>query len=77
MDIISFHHQKDRDRKNKVVSSRELLLDEEVSQMRQLPGTCYANHNQLDNDPANDSGIGILGLVPEFGLALLLDILAM
>lgn len=39
--------------------------------MRQLPGTGRRQDGQLDHGPADDAGVGGLGLVAELGLALL------
>lgn len=52
-------------------ASRELLLDEEGSQMWQLPCASDPNDDELDNDPANDPGISGFGLVSEVGFAFL------
>ena len=49
----------------------ELLLNEKGPQMRQLPGACGANNNELDDDPPDDTGICRFGLVAEFGFSLL------
>lgn len=50
---------------------RQLLLDEEGAQMRQLPGAGAAENDELDNHPSNDTGVGGLGLISELGLAFL------
>ncbi len=50
---------------------RQLLLDEEGAQMRQLPGAGTAENDELDNHPSNDTGVGGLGLISELGLAFL------
>lgn len=39
--------------------------------MRQLPGASDSDDDELDEDPANDSGISGLRLVSEVGLAFL------
>lgn len=52
---------------------RQLLLDEEGTQMRQLPDAGTAENDELDNHPANDTGVGGLGLVSELGLAFTLE----
>ena len=49
----------------------KLLLDEERAQMRQLPDAGDTKDNELDKCPANDARVRVLGLVTEFGLALL------
>lgn len=41
--------------------------------MRQLPGTSRRQNGQLDQSPADDAGVGGLGLIAELGLALLRD----
>lgn len=55
-----------------LISLRELLLDEEGPQMRQLPGASDGKHDKLDEHPSDNTGVGRLGLVAEFGFALLL-----
>lgn len=54
----------------------KLLLDEEGPQVRQLPSTGDAQHNELDEDPADNTAVGVLGLVAELGFALLVTTLA-
>jgi hypothetical protein len=49
----------------------QLLLDEEGSEMRELPGASDAKHNELNNDPSNNAGVCRLGLISELGLSLL------
>lgn len=49
----------------------ELLLDEEGSEMRELPGAGDAEDDKLDDDPADDTGVCRLGLISELGLSLL------
>lgn len=49
----------------------ELLLDEEGSEMRELPGAGDAKDDKLDDDPADDTGVCRLGLISELGLSLL------
>lgn len=39
--------------------------------MRQLPGASDGKHDKLDEHPSNNTGVGGLGLVTEFGFALL------
>jgi hypothetical protein len=39
--------------------------------MRKLPGAGDAKHDELDDDPSNDTGICRLGLISELGLSLL------
>lgn len=51
--------------------SRELLLDEEGAQVGQLPGAGGAQDDELDGHPADDAGVGGLGLVSEFGFSFL------
>lgn len=52
-------------------ASRQLLLDEEGAQVRELPCAGDAEHDDLDEGPAHDAGIGRLGLIAELGFALL------
>ena len=40
--------------------------------MRQLPRAGDTQDGELDQNPADDTGIGRLGLVPELGLSFLL-----
>ena len=49
----------------------KLLLDEERSQVRQLPRASDTKDGKLDQCPSNDAGVGALGLVAELGFALL------
>jgi hypothetical protein len=49
----------------------KLLLDEECSQMRQLPDTSDAKDSQLHQRPSHDTGVGVFGLVTELGLTFL------
>jgi hypothetical protein len=53
----------------------ELLLDEEGSEVRQLPCAGNSQHSELDQDPADDTVVGELGLISELGLTLLLGAL--
>lgn len=39
--------------------------------MRQLPGTCSGQHGELDECPADNTGVGSLGLITEFSFTLL------
>lgn len=39
--------------------------------MRKLPGAGDAKHDELDNDPSNDTGVCRLGLISELGLSFL------
>jgi hypothetical protein len=39
--------------------------------MRQLPGAGDDQDGELDESPADDTGVGGLGLITELGLALL------
>lgn len=39
--------------------------------MRQLPCAGGAEDDELNNDPSNNTGVGRLGLISEFGLSLL------
>jgi hypothetical protein len=41
--------------------------------MRKLPGASDAKHNELNNDPSNDTGVGRLGLISELSLSLTLE----
>lgn len=41
--------------------------------MRKLPGACHAKDDELNDNPANDTGVGSLRLVTEFGLPLTLE----
>jgi hypothetical protein len=52
-------------------ASSQFLLDEEGSQMRQLPSASHAQHNELDERPAHDLGVGGFTLVSEFGFSFL------
>ena len=52
-------------------SLSELLLDEERTQMGELPGACAPQDSQLDEDPADDSAVGRLGLISELGFTFL------
>ena len=58
-----------------LAASCELLLDEEVAQVRELPGAGDAQDGQLDEDPADDAGVCALGLVTEVGFAFLCRVL--
>jgi hypothetical protein len=49
----------------------KLLLDEECSQVRQLPRASDTKDGKLDQCPSNDAGVGALGLVAELSFALL------
>lgn len=40
------------------LSSSELLLDEERPEVGELPGASGRKNNNLNDDPANDAGIG-------------------
>lgn len=44
--------------------------------MRKLPSAGDSDDNELDDDPSNDTGIGSLGLISEFGFAFLGEMLA-
>lgn len=39
--------------------------------MRELPCAGGAEDDELNDDPSNDTGVGRLGLISEFGLSLL------
>jgi hypothetical protein len=52
-------------------SSGQLLLDEERTQVRELPRARGREDGYLDEGPAHDAGVGCLGLVAEFGLTFL------
>lgn len=39
--------------------------------MRELPGTCHGENGELDEGPADNTGVGGFGLVAELGLAFL------
>lgn len=39
--------------------------------MSELPGTCDAQHYDLDQGPADDTGVGGFGLITEFGFSFL------
>lgn len=54
-----------------MICSSKLLLDEKSTKMRQLPGTSDTENSQLNQGPANDTGISGLGLIAEFGLTFL------
>ena len=49
----------------------ELLLDEERPKVRKLPSARGTKNNELDEDPADNTAIGRLGLISEFGFTLL------
>jgi hypothetical protein len=50
----------------------QLLLNEEGSEMRKLPGAGNAKNNELNDDPSNNTGVCRLGLISELGLSFLL-----
>lgn len=50
---------------------RKLLLDEEAAEVRKLPGAGSAEDDELQQDPADDAGVGGLGLITEFGFTFL------
>lgn len=50
---------------------RKFLLDEEGSQVRELPRAGGAQDDELDDHPPHDAGVGGLGLVSELGFPLL------
>lgn len=52
-------------------SLSELLLDEERTQMGELPGACAPQDSQLNEDPADDSAVCRLGLISELCFTLL------
>lgn len=52
-------------------SLRKLLLDEEAAEVRKLPGAGNTEDDKLEQDPADDAGVGGLGLITEFGFAFL------
>lgn len=39
--------------------------------MRELPSAGGAEDDELNDNPSNDTGVGRLGLISEFGLSLL------
>ena len=49
----------------------QLLFDKESPQMRQLPRTGDAENSELDERPADNTGVCGFGLIAEFGLAFL------
>lgn len=49
----------------------KLLLNEEGAKMSELPCASGAEDDKLNYDPSNDTGVGRLGLISEFGLSLL------
>ena len=51
------------------------MLDEEGPQVGQLPCTGDSQNNELDERPADDAGVGGLGLVAELGFTLLFSLL--
>lgn len=51
--------------------SSQLLLNEEITEMRQLPSASSGENDELDNTPPDDTRIGSLGLIAEFSLAFL------
>jgi hypothetical protein len=53
------------------IISSELLLDEEGTQVRELPCARDAQDDELDEDPADNAAVGGLRLVPELGLTFL------
>lgn len=50
---------------------RELLLDEEGAEIRELPGAGGAENDDLDEHPPDDTSVGGLGLVSELGFPFL------
>jgi hypothetical protein len=49
----------------------QFLLDEEGSQMRQLPSAGHAQHDELNERPAHDLGVGGFTLVSKLGFSFL------
>ena len=49
----------------------KLLLDEESSQVRQLPRAGDTEDGELDQGPAYDAGVCGFGLIAEFSFAFL------
>jgi hypothetical protein len=47
------------------------LLDEEGSEVGELPGAGNAEGGELDKHPANYTAVGGFGLISEFGLTFL------
>lgn len=58
---------------NFALTLRELLLDEEISQIAQLPRTGQTQHGALNECPSHHSRIHALALISELGLALSLE----
>lgn len=52
------------------------MLDEEGSQMGELPSAGSSHDDQLNDDPPDDSTVGYLGLISELGFTLLFKLLA-
>jgi hypothetical protein len=53
-------------------TSGKLLLNEECSQMRQLPCAGNTKNNELNHSPTDDARVRVFGLVAELGFTLLL-----
>lgn len=51
--------------------SCKFLLDKERPEMRQLPGAGGRQDDELDDGPADDTGIGRFGLITKFSLSFL------
>lgn len=50
----------------------QLLLNEERPQVRELPSARNGQNSQLNESPADNTTVGSLGLVTEFGFTFLL-----
>lgn len=53
------------------IFSGQLLLDEESSQMTQLPSTSHTQNTELYQSPSHYTGVGRFGLVAELSFSLL------
>lgn len=53
-------------------SLSKLLLDEECSQMRQLPCASDTENSELDKCPADNAGVCVFGLIAELSFTFLL-----
>lgn len=51
----------------------KLLLDKEVSQVRELPGTSNTQNNKLHKSPTHNTSIGVLRHVSKLSLTLSLE----
>lgn len=54
--------------------SGEFLLDEEGTQVCELPGACNAQNDELHERPSYDAGVDRLGLIAEFNFSFLFGV---